>query len=122
MERSVASINCPWLNEGVTIEIRGHSRPSLPGNSLGELSSVQGQPVLPGGGGGSSVNVGHRMIFNCRIVLACRVSVVAAARTNKREPKGRVETASFSADAESVQQGIPYPSQADRTCRRQENH
>src|SRR5713226_3769098 len=60
-ERIVSSINCPWLYDGVTILIRGQGRPSgiVSGNC--GLSSVHGQPVLPGGGGESSIRVGQRI-------------------------------------------------------------
>jgi len=44
--------------------IRGQEE--LSGNLSGSngISSVQGQPVLSGGGGGSSVRVGQRIIRN----------------------------------------------------------
>lgn len=41
--------------------IRGHSRPAGVRCCKGVLSSVHGQPVLRGGGGGSSLKVGQRM-------------------------------------------------------------
>ena len=47
IERSVASRNRAWLNEGVTTLTRGHGPPSgiVGGNDA--LPSVHGQPVLP---------------------------------------------------------------------------
>jgi len=42
--------------------IRGHDRPPGIGSGSGGVSSVQGQPVLPEGGGGSCSRVGQRML------------------------------------------------------------
>jgi hypothetical protein len=56
----VSSMNRPWLKEGVTIVIRGHAWAGDCSLSR-QLSSVHGQPVLPGGGGGSSAKEGQRM-------------------------------------------------------------
>ncbi len=42
---------------------RGQSEPSGMGAGTWGLSSVHGQPVLPGGGGGSSLRIGQRMIY-----------------------------------------------------------
>ena len=59
----VSSINCPWLRLGVTMLILGHGSP--PGIVSGNcwLTSVHGQPVLPGGGGGSSFKVGQLIMM-----------------------------------------------------------
>src|SRR6266568_4062303 len=61
MARIVSSINCAWLKEGVTMLMRGHGW--LPGIRSGRraLSSVHGQPLLSGGGGGSSFKEGQCM-------------------------------------------------------------
>ena len=53
-ERSVASRNRAWLNDGVTTLMRGQAPPSGIVARSDALASVHGQPVLPGGGGGSS--------------------------------------------------------------------
>jgi len=42
--------------------IRGHDRTSLSISESDLLSSVHGQPDLPAGGGGSSVNFGQRTL------------------------------------------------------------
>jgi hypothetical protein len=49
------------LNEGVTIEIDGHGTPAGAVAGSGGVSTVQGQPVRPGGGGGNSANLGQCM-------------------------------------------------------------
>jgi hypothetical protein len=49
----------PWLKEGVTTVMRGHSCPVPAELAKPVLSSFHGQPVLPDGGTGSSLNVGH---------------------------------------------------------------
>ncbi len=51
-------MNEPWLNEGVTILIRGHGRPSGVSRGSGGLSRVHGQPDFPAGGCGNSSIVG----------------------------------------------------------------
>jgi hypothetical protein len=58
----VSSMKCPWLYDGVTMLTRGDRTPG--GLTSGVLmpSSVHGQPALPGGGEGSSTNVGHRTL------------------------------------------------------------
>jgi hypothetical protein len=58
----VSSMKCPWLYDGVTMLTRGDR--ALGGLTSGILmpSSVQGQPALPGGGEGSSTNVGDRTL------------------------------------------------------------
>lgn len=44
--------------------MRGQGEPSgMVSGSWGD-SSVQGQPVFPGGGGGSSASVGERIVFS----------------------------------------------------------
>ncbi len=64
----VSSINWPWLNEGVTILIFGHGLPSGVVSGIWEASAAQGQPVLPGGGGGSSNRVGQRIFYSLAII------------------------------------------------------
>jgi len=54
--------NYVWLQDSVTMLIRGHDRPPGIGSGSGGVSSVQGQPVLPEGGGGSCSRVGQRML------------------------------------------------------------
>ena len=56
----VSSMNRPWLKDGVTIVIRGQGLLSGMHSGSRMLSSVQGQPVLPSGGVGSSLNDGQR--------------------------------------------------------------
>jgi len=52
-------MNRPWLYDGDTTLTRGHGvSAGVLGGSCA-LSSVHGQPVLPGGGGGSWSSVGE---------------------------------------------------------------
>jgi hypothetical protein len=55
----VSSKNLPWLNDGVTMVIRGHSRSLFAGDSGHDLSSVHGQPTLPAGAAGNSSKRGQ---------------------------------------------------------------
>src|SRR5690242_17167742 len=66
----VSSINTPWLYDGVTTLTRGQLWPSglVSGNS--RLSSVHGQPILPGGGGGRSASVGQRTLATPRLTFS----------------------------------------------------
>ena len=51
-------MNWPWLRLGVTIEMRGQGVPSARKAGSCGVSTVHGQPGLPGGGGGRSASVG----------------------------------------------------------------
>ena len=52
----VSSKYCAWLKEGVTMLILGQGEPSGIVGGSGSDSSVHGQPVLPGGGGGKIID------------------------------------------------------------------
>src|SRR4051794_28944113 len=60
-ERIVSSRNSAWLNDGVTMLMRGHSARSGMQSGRRGHSLVHGQPVLPGGGDGSSFKEGQRI-------------------------------------------------------------
>ena len=84
-DRMVSSMNCPWLNEGVTMLIRGHGEPSgIVSGSCG-LSSVHGQPVLPGGGGGISVTLGQLMAIDTPVSGSARTNGIRTAHKNAGE-------------------------------------
>src|SRR5215207_3438807 len=55
-------MKCPWLYDGVTMLTRGDRAPDSLTSGILMPSSVHGQPALPGGGEGSSTNVGHRTL------------------------------------------------------------
>ncbi len=56
----VSSRKAAWLYDGVTMVIDGSKR-EVRSDSVTTVSSVQGQPVLPSGGGGSSKTPGQRI-------------------------------------------------------------
>ena len=57
----VSSVNPRWLYDGVAMLMRGHGEPLGIFSGSGRVSSVHGQPVLRGIGGGSSLSVGQRI-------------------------------------------------------------
>ena len=61
-DKSALQQNRVWLYDGVTILTRGQGEPSGMASGRWGLATVQGQPARPGGGGGSSVRVGLRIL------------------------------------------------------------
>ena len=55
----VSSRNSAWFKEGVTTLTRGHGDPSDREGGSGGVATVQGHPVRPGGGEGSSSSAGQ---------------------------------------------------------------
>src|SRR5262245_32415190 len=66
IDRSVASRKSACLKEGVTTVMHGQAWPSGISLSNDSLPSVQGQPVFPGGGAGSSCMLGQRIQSSSR--------------------------------------------------------